>query len=314
MLVSLPKEWVDANSLAKGAEVGLETERDTLVLSASGESTPARELEISYPLPGRENIVANITGAYLLGYDIIRIAGEGDIPAADHDNIRHAMRRLVGMEIVEESGQGVSMQFLPDATTLRPQMILKRMNAIVVGMHGEILAAIKSRDRSGLRALASRDDEVNRQYFLLVRLIRSVMTDRRLASAFSLANIDVLDYRIAANLVEGAGDAVVELANALAETTVPQADLTRMHDMAKNSARVADLAVEALVTRSRATAIEAIREHREFQKKIASLRSSLERRGGVQLDYLDILHMFERVERSWADVADLITPDYGERE
>lgn len=290
--------------------MGLETEQGVLVLSVSN-TRPAKELDVSYPLQSQENIVANITGAYLLGYDIIRITGKTDILIEDRDNIRNAMRRLVGMEIVEETAKSVGIQFLPDATTLRPQMILRQMNTIVVGMHNDLLVAIKSRDRSNLKTLASRDDEVNRQYFLLVRLIRSVMTDRRLASAFNLENIDVLDYRIAANLVESAGDTIVELASALYETSAPQADLKKIHDIAKDTERVAELAVNALVNRSRVMAIDAIQAHRTIQNKLVSLRSSLERRSQVPLDYLDMLHMFERVERSWADVADLITPDYG---
>lgn len=310
-LVSLPKEWVDANGLAKGDEVGIETDASTAVLSAGGEARPPKTLEISYPLLDQENIVANITGAYLLGYDIIKISAGGGIPAADRDKIREAMRRLVGMEIVEETGSSMAVQFLPDAAALRPQMILRQMNTIVVAMHNDLLAAIGSRDRSKLTTIASRDHEVNRQYFLLVRLMRSVMTDRRLASAFSLENIDVLDYRIAANLVEDAGDTVVELAGALYTTAAPRPDLKKMRAVASGSGRVGELAVEALVTRNRVTAIDAIRAHRLNQGKMSSLRSALERRGQIPLDYLDMLHMFERIERSWADVADLITPDYG---
>ena len=310
-LVSLPKEWVDSHGLSKGDEVGLETEGSTLLLNAGVDARPTKNLAISYPLRAQENIVAAITGAYLLGYDVIEIASDGDIPIEDRDKIRAAMRRLVGMEIVEETGASVKIQFLPDATTLKPQMILRQMNTIVVAMHNDLLGAIESRNRSNLRTIGSRDDEVNRQYFLLVRLIRSVMTDRRLASAFSLENIDILDYRIAANLVEGAGDAIVELADALYRTSASHADLKKMHSVAKGSELVADLAIRALVNRSRGIAIEAIRAHRINQEKMSSLRAALERRAQVPLDYLDMLHMSERIERSWADVADLITPDYG---
>lgn len=309
-LVSLPKDWIDANGLGKGDEVALETEQGTLVLHAS-QTRPAKEIDIPYPLKSHDNIAANITGAYLLGYDSIKIEGGRDLLAKDRDSIRNAMRRLVGMEIVEETGKTMRIMFLPDATTLKPQMILKQMNTIVMGMHNDLLTAIESDDRSGLLTLASRDDEVNRQYFLLVRLIRSVMTDRRLASAFSLENIDVLDYRIAANLIEAAGDTIVELAQALHKTSVPKGDLRKIQKIARDSERVGALAVDALVARSRVVAIEAIQAHRAIHEKMSSLRTSLERGGQVPLDYLDMLHMFERIERSWADVADLITPDYG---
>ena len=68
--------------------------------------------------------------------------------------------------------------------------------------------------------MSNRDVEVNRQYFLLVRLIRSTLVDKRLANAFNLENIDILDYRVAANLLENAGDSIVELANLIYNSTL----------------------------------------------------------------------------------------------
>ena len=47
----------------------------------------------------------------------------------------------------------------------------------------------------------------------MVRLIRSTLVDKRLANVFNIENIDILDYRVAANLLENAGDTIVELAN-----------------------------------------------------------------------------------------------------
>ena len=102
ILVSLPKEWVDANNLVKGNQVEIETGQDSISISANRETRQTKELVISYPLPKEENIVANITGAYLLGYDIIQINSKSIIPAEDREKIRNSMRRLVGMEIIEE--------------------------------------------------------------------------------------------------------------------------------------------------------------------------------------------------------------------
>ncbi len=51
----------------------IETGQDSISISANTETRPTKELVISYPLPKEENIVADITGAYLLGYDIIQI-------------------------------------------------------------------------------------------------------------------------------------------------------------------------------------------------------------------------------------------------
>ena len=75
ILVSLPKEWVEANELDKSNEVELETSDNTISIIAGKTERPSKEVVISYPLPQDENIVANITGAYLLGYDIIAHRG-----------------------------------------------------------------------------------------------------------------------------------------------------------------------------------------------------------------------------------------------
>ena len=213
ILVSLPKEWVVANNLDKSNEVELETGQDTISISANKEMRPTKELVISYPLPKDENIVADITGAYLLGYDIIQITSKSIIPGEDREKIRNSMRRLVGMEIIEEDASNINMQFLLDATTLNPEKILKRISSIALGMYDDVSNGLILDDKSNLQTLSKRDVEVNRQYFLLVRLIRSTLVDKKLANVFNLENIDILDYRVAANLLENAGDTIVELAN-----------------------------------------------------------------------------------------------------
>lgn len=309
-LVSLPKEWVDANKLIKNAEVQLETGQDSITITANKESRPSKEIVISYPLPHEENIVADLTGAYLLGYDIIIIKGKTSIPIGDREKIRNSMRRLVGMEIVEEDSTTINMQFLLDATTLNPQKILRRISNIVLGMYNDTISSLIDEDKSNLRTIANRDDEVNRQYFLLVRLIRSTMIDKRLASAFNLENIDILDYRIAANLLEGAGDTVVELANSLYSTSVPKSYLKKIYDITKNFELMEEKTVKGFIDNDRKLAIEAITLHKTFEEKIQSIKLSLENKKQIPIDYLDLVYMFERVERSWADIADLVKPIY----
>ena len=132
ILVSLPKEWVDANKLDKSAQVEIETIQNNLSIRTQQSKRPSKEIEISYPLPKGENIVANITGAYLLGYDIIRIIGKSPISITDRESVRASMRRLVGMEIIDEDATNISVQFLLDETSVNPQNILKRMSSIAI--------------------------------------------------------------------------------------------------------------------------------------------------------------------------------------
>jgi len=318
-MVSLPKEWVDAHGLTKGSQVEIEqVGSDSLSISAGGkEARPMSDLLITYPLPAEENIAADITGAYLLGYDVITIeSGASIIPVEDREKIRNSTRRLVGMEIMEEDASRIEMQFLLDTATLSPAKILKRMSSIAVGMCGDVTRGLISGDKSNLQTIPRRDIEVNRQYFLLVRMIRSALADRRLAGAFNLGNIDILDYRIAANLLENAGDSIVELAGLVTRSSLLPEQSQLIFGSVQGFEKMAAKSIDAFTAPDRLLAIESISLHRRFQERLAGLRTAsshddASNNGGqIPVDFLDVLHMYGRIARSWADVADLVKPLY----
>ena len=311
-MVSLPKEWVDANNLDKSSQVELETGQNSISISTNKETRPTKELVISYPLPKEENIVADLTGAYLLGYDVIQINSKSIIPIEDREKIRNSMRRLVGMEIIEEDASHINMQFLLDATTLNPEKILKRMSSIALGMYDDASNGLISDDKSNLQTLSNRDVEVNRQYFLLVRLIRSTLVDNRLANVFNLENIDVLDYRVAANILENAGDSIVELSNFIYNSSLSKEHSKKIFDVVKEFNNLAEKSIDAFTKPDRLLAIEAISLHKKFEEKLGKLRTGLNNKKQIPIDFLDIIYMFERITQSWADVADLVKPIYNE--
>ena len=74
------------------------------------------------------------------------------------------------------------------------------MNSIITGMFRETIYSFTVSEGWNLKKkIDSRDDEIDRQYFLLVRVIRTAIMNKKLASTLNLSNIDMLDYRIAAN-------------------------------------------------------------------------------------------------------------------
>ena len=309
MLVSLPKEWIDANKLGKSAQVEIETTQNNLSIRTQ-QKRPSKEIEISYPLPKGESIVPNITGAYLLGYDIIKIIAKSPISVTDRESVRASMRRLVGMEIVDEDATNISVQFLLDETSVNPQKILKRMNSIALGMFSDVVLSLKSGDQTNLETVANRDAEINRQYFLLVRLIRSTIMDSRLAMIFNLENIDILDYRIAANTLEIAGDTIVELSQSLMKTNLSKVEQKRIHDFAKDMEEIQTKSIESFISNNRTLAINAIALQKNNSEKISKIRSSLENKKQIPLAFFDVIYMLEKILQSWSDITDLVKPSY----
>jgi len=310
ILVSLPKEWVDANKLDKSSQIEIETMQNNLSIRTQQSKKLSKEIEISYPLPKGESIVPNITGAYLLGYDIIRIKGKSPISVVDRESVRGSMRRLVGMEIVDEDATNISVQFLLDETSVNPQNILKRMSSIALGMFSDVILSLKTGDKTNLQTIANRDAEINRQYFLLVRLIRSTIMDTRLAGIFNLENIDILDYRIAANTLEIAGDTVVELSQSLMDSNLSKSDLKKLHDFAKDMEEIQTKSIDSFISNNRVLAIDVIKLQKNNSEKISKIRSSLESKKQIPLAFFDLVYMFEKILQSWSDITDLVKPSY----
>ena len=158
----------------------------------------------------------------------------------------------------------------------------------------------------------NRDVEVNRQYFLLVRLIRSTLVDRRLANVFNLENIDVLDYRIAANLLENAGDSIVEISNFIYNSSLSKEYSIKIFKVVKDFNILAEKSINAFTKPDRLLAIEAISLHKKYEKNLNSLKTSFGNKKDIPIDFLDLLYMFDKIAQSWADVVDLVKPIYNE--
>ncbi|MDC0159497.1 phosphate uptake regulator PhoU [Candidatus Nitrosopelagicus sp.] len=310
ILVSLPKEWIDANNLDKTNQVEIETNQNNLSIRTQLSKRPSKEIEISYPLPKGESIVPTITGAYLLGFDIIRIVSKSPISFTDRESVRGSMRRLVGMEIIDEDATNISVQFLLDETSVNPQNILKRMNSIALGMFSDVVSSLETGDKSNLETIANRDAEINRQYFLLVRLIRSTIMDTRLAGIYNLENIDILDYRIAANTLEIAGDTVVELSKSLIKSNLSKTELKKLHGFASDIEEIQTKSIDSFISNDRSLAINAITLQRNNFSKISKIRSSLESKKQISLTLFDLIYMFEKILQSWSDITDLVKPSY----
>ena len=310
ILVSLPKEWIDANNLNKSNQVEIETNQNNLSIRTQLSKRPSKEVEISYPLSEGEGIVPTITGAYLLGFDIIKIVGKSSISINDRESVRGSMRKLVGLEIIDEDATNISIQFLLDETSINPQNILKRMSSIALGMFNDVVLSIKNGDKTNLETIVNRDAEINRQYFLLVRLIRSTIMDTRLAGIFNLENIDILDYRIAANTLEIAGDTVVELSKSLIKSNISKVELKKLYDFAKDIDEIQIKSIDSFISNNRMLAINAIKLQRSNSTKISKIRSSLESEKQISLALFDIIYMFEKILQSWSDITDLVKPSY----
>jgi phosphate uptake regulator len=196
--------------LRKGALVALDETGDGKLLvdpKYNAEQLPRVATLNSGPYLSRE-----IIGRYLLGIDIIRIEAKERIDFDVRNIVKATVSSPIGLEIVEESTSQIVLQCLLEPSGFPPEKILRRNYAIVAGMNRDVASSFVDGDLQLAKSVIARDDESNRLYFLLVRILRTIIQNPRLSEKLGITTIECLDYRLAASLIEAIGDAAVKIA------------------------------------------------------------------------------------------------------
>ena len=208
--VCLPRSWAEQQGLRKGALVALdETSEGKLLIDPKYNAEPLPRVAIlnSGPYLSRE-----IIGRYLLGFDVIRIEAKERIDFDVRNVVKTTIGSLIGLEIVEESHSQIVLQCLLEPSGFPPEKILRRNYAIVAGMNRDVANSFINGDLQLAKSVIARDDESNRLYFLLVRILRTIIQVPSLSEKLGITPIECLDYRLAASLIESIGDACVQVA------------------------------------------------------------------------------------------------------
>jgi phosphate uptake regulator len=317
ILMSLPAEWIKTLGLKKGDILSIENNHDNsiTVFPVRDRNSQGTEITIHLFDLSHDKLINQIYGAYLLGYDLIKIVGKTQIDFENREIIKKAMRNLIGLEIVDEDGLNMTIQFLLDARSMNISKILKQMSSIVNGTHRDIVSAMKTGETNIDLLVRGRDDEVNRQYFLIVRLIRTAMMDRRLASSLDLSNIDILDYRIAANHLENAGDLISKLSSQLSGSF----DEIKYKKIIEGNYLILEMqekSISGFITKDTEKSSQVVTLFNKFNAISNFIKNDyIKLEGNYQsvLNIINIIYTMDEIAKCWVDIADLIKPVYSIR-
>ncbi len=208
--VCLPRSWAEQHGLKKGnlVEVG-ETGDGKLLIDPKYNAEPLRRVAT---LTAGPYLSREIVGRYLLGFDEIHIEAKERIDFDVRNSVKATVGSLIGLELMEENHSHIALHCLLEPSGFPPEKILRRNYAIVAGMHRDALGSFVDGDSQLAKSVTLRDDESNRLYFLLVRILRTIIQNPSLSEKLGITPIDCLDYRLAASLIEAIGDASVQIA------------------------------------------------------------------------------------------------------
>lgn len=307
VLISLPKNWAKRFNLKKGSQIYVRERADgCLVLDPQYAVDVSPEITLKFS----KRVEDAILSSYLSGYEIVTI----EAPKLSDENmgrIKHAVNRLIGVEIIEEDSSKVVLQCMLKPTAFPPEKVLRREYVLSSSMFKEAFEAFVNSNIELAENIPKRDEEIDRLYFLLVRLLRSLIINPRLSEKMEISLIDCLDYRLIASLIENIADQALEIASKIVEIKhykLPAEILEKTRLLEKAILSAYEEVIRAIFSKNEQTLIEAIRKREEASTILEEIEERFrEQKKFNQYLIFTFLAMIHRVIDYIKDMADLVT-------
>jgi len=222
LTVSLPKEWVKVINLKQGDEVHIYMLPDNTLKIVPAKAIKPPVLETSIRIsrtmsPGA--CVREFTSRYLLGFNIIRVSFDERTDVHRKVLRETIMKRMIGVEVVEESADEFVVQVLTDYRSLPVRQALQRMARTANNMLEDILPNIVEQDRKILLDVIERDNVVDKFYLFLSRQINAIMLGLALPSEIGVEDLLTATLlRACAKSIERVADHAASIARILTLT------------------------------------------------------------------------------------------------
>ncbi len=209
-IISLPKEWVKENSIESGDTVFVNVGKKVLVIYPEIEVHEKKEAVIE----GENNpsmLSRKIISYYLAGYTTIMVKADEN----NRTGINTALKSLIGAEILEDSGDKVWIEIFVDEKRFKISDLLEKMANTVYSMMDDFQKCVKKFDLRKIEILTQREQEVDRLYFLILRLLKSAIRFSDLADSMGTYPKEILGTRIVLKNVERVADHLFLMSNSL---------------------------------------------------------------------------------------------------
>jgi phosphate uptake regulator len=311
-VVSLPKKWVKKSGLSKGDSVVIAEQEGSIIIEPGLVERGPREITINISsVPSIGALERLIIAYYLVGYDTIRIK----LDKGDHldykKGIRKTLNFLIGVEIVEDIGDSITMEILLDHKRMSTKDVLKRMHMINKSMLTDLVRAFDEGDLDLAKDIISREGEIDRLYFLVVRQLKSAVRYQEVSEKLGITHQrDSLGYRIVIKSFERIADhleGILQNYIKLAEIE-KKPDVGEFSELASRVLGVYDDAVAAMFNQDQKLVDKVFTENKEIESQHLRLSNLLfEQEKDVQSSLIQkkILDSISRISGYSTDIAEI---------
>ena len=203
--VTLPKQWAQKVDISAGTIVTLlPSDSGALLLVPEGLAAQNR-CTISLQDWDFDRFQREIISRYIVGYDIIEIRRDRIRPE-QRRMMREIAQGLVGLEIIDETQEAVTLQAMVNVRDFPVQKTLSRISDITRAMLDDAVMAFREHDMELARDVLERDGDIDRLVLLIARQFSLLLRDQLLESDVGLSRLQFLHYHTVADQLERVAD------------------------------------------------------------------------------------------------------------
>ncbi len=207
--IALPKDWITNNNLKKGDSVFIHrTQGNEIMVSTEHKSGTAKPREITVSLEDKkiDTVHRELASAYVNHYNTIYITGKDLFTKITE--LRAILNDFVALEITEQTATHIVAKDMLNLQEVSIDKTIRRMDIIVRSMFKDIIDAGEDMSQS----INFRDYDVNRMYFLLIKIAKSSLRDPELAKMVGITNqTEILAVWYMVVNLEGISDSLKEI-------------------------------------------------------------------------------------------------------
>jgi len=209
-MVSLPKAWVEQMHLSQGDTVNLSTDNEgRLVIHPSLQILKTRTKCVIHSSKIDSKLLRRLLlAAYIVGHDVIEVNnGSAEFSATQLEMLRKTLNDLIGVGIVEQETNRVTIQSFLDPSKFPIDGLISRLHLIVESMRElAVRAMLEERDELAKQVI-DMDIEADKVYFLSTRLLLQAVSDKAVAERVGFENPrNIVGDRLVLKALEEVGD------------------------------------------------------------------------------------------------------------
>ncbi len=311
-IVSLPKHWVLSSRLKEGDSVSMTIEKNGLLTldPSFGTTRPASRIEVIVEDEEvGDHFLRRLIGLYISGHDEIVIRSKTRISPDIRKVVRDFTRRVIGPEIVEETGNSISIQDVADHSHLDMRKILRRMHLMSRSMHADAMEALTESNKELASDVVARDDEVDRLYWFMSKQLSMIVSDPSIARKMDVGISEASFFLSASKALERIADHAERIAHharSVSVERVPENVMDEIRNYGKTVLSVLDKSVESLLKPDIKAANEVVDESEQLRVTGEELTSRIMgQKGRSVVPMALIMESLVRTALYSADIAEI---------